>query len=82
VNGCIAEVSHSREILGVHLPPTYHHRFTADFTLVLGLVLQTYLRVEGVKSLSYSATGESPITGGASTQALEEELTKQVGFGF
>lgn len=37
-------------------------------------LLQTYLRNEGVKSLSYNAAGRSQIAGGDSVQALEEEL--------
>eukprot|EP00879_Flechtneria_rotunda_P028958 GHRR01031200.1.p1 GENE.GHRR01031200.1~~GHRR01031200.1.p1 ORF type:complete len:201 (+),score=53.25 GHRR01031200.1:240-842(+) len=37
-------------------------------------LLQTYIRNEGVKSLSYSATGASMIAGGDSVQALEDEL--------
>lgn len=35
---------------------------------------QTYLRNEGVKSLSYNAAGRSAIAGGDSVQALEEEM--------
>lgn len=35
---------------------------------------QTYLRNEGVKSLSYNAAGRSSIAGGDSVQALEEEM--------
>ncbi len=38
---------------------------------------QDYIRVEGVKSLSYSATGESLIAGGDSVQALEEEMASR-----
>jgi hypothetical protein len=37
-------------------------------------VLQTYIRNEGVKSLSYTADGTSLIAGGESVQALEDEL--------
>jgi hypothetical protein len=37
-------------------------------------VPQTYLRNEGVKSLSYNAAGRSSIAGGDSVQALEEEI--------
>mmetsp|Transcript_7529 Transcript_7529/g.18663 ORF Transcript_7529/g.18663 Transcript_7529/m.18663 type:complete len:303 (-) Transcript_7529:345-1253(-) len=40
-------------------------------------IFPTYLRCEGVKSLSYSATAESPITGGDSVDALEQELASQ-----
>lgn len=35
---------------------------------------QTYIRNEGVKSLSYSADGNSEIAGGDSVQALEDEF--------
>lgn len=38
-------------------------------------VTGTYIRNEGVKSLSYSADGESFIAGGDSTQALEQEMS-------
>ncbi|KIY95020.1 hypothetical protein MNEG_12941 [Monoraphidium neglectum] len=37
-------------------------------------VTEAFVRCEGVKSLSYSADGYSPIAGGDSTQALEEEM--------
>mmetsp|Transcript_26657 Transcript_26657/g.58131 ORF Transcript_26657/g.58131 Transcript_26657/m.58131 type:complete len:407 (-) Transcript_26657:1429-2649(-) len=37
-------------------------------------IFETHLRVEGVKSLSYSATQASPITGGDSTIDLEVEM--------
>lgn len=36
--------------------------------------MQTYLRNEGVKSLSYNAAGKSAIAGGDSVQDLEEEM--------
>lgn len=35
---------------------------------------QSYIRNEGVKSLSYNADGTSLIAGGDSVQALEDEL--------
>ncbi|KAJ9513678.1 hypothetical protein QJQ45_015435 [Haematococcus lacustris] len=38
---------------------------------------QTYIRCEGATTLSYSATGDSPIAGGASLEALERELEVQ-----
>lgn len=37
--------------------------------------MQTYIRNEGVKSLSYNAAGRSSIAGGDSVQDLEEELS-------
>eukprot|EP00882_Tetradesmus_deserticola_P016741 GHRQ01017899.1.p1 GENE.GHRQ01017899.1~~GHRQ01017899.1.p1 ORF type:complete len:282 (+),score=76.79 GHRQ01017899.1:491-1336(+) len=37
-------------------------------------IFSTYIRDEGVKSLSYTADGSSLIAGGASVQALEDEL--------
>jgi hypothetical protein len=36
--------------------------------------LQTYIRNEGVKQLSYEADGVSPVAGGDSTQQLEQEM--------
>jgi hypothetical protein len=41
---------------------------------MLLLLPQTYLRNEGVKSLSYNAAGRSQIAGGDSVQDLEAEL--------
>lgn len=38
---------------------------------------QTYLRCNGVKSLSYSADAESPIAGGDSIEALEVRSSGQ-----
>lgn len=37
-------------------------------------IFDTHLRVEGVKRLSYSATGESSIAGGDSVADLEAEM--------
>jgi hypothetical protein len=42
--------------------------------MCLAPLLQTYIRNEGVKSLSYTADGTSLIAGGDSVQALEDEL--------
>jgi len=48
----------------------------AAVAAIIGAALfcQTYLRNEGVKSLSYNAAGQSQIAGGDSVQALEDEL--------
>ncbi|KAL6748390.1 hypothetical protein V8C86DRAFT_2878728 [Haematococcus lacustris] len=40
-------------------------------------IFPTYIRCEGATTLSYSATGDSPIAGGASLEALERELEVQ-----
>ena len=42
--------------------------------LLPGLHVQSFIRNEGVKSLSYNASGSSRIAGGDSVQALEDEL--------
>jgi hypothetical protein len=56
-------------------PPRAHHRWCSCCCLsVAVLLVQTYIRNEGVKQLSYAADGVSPVAGGDSTQQLEHEM--------